>query len=116
MRLGKIRLLALVLAALSLAACGAKVPEIARDLPTNYAAGEKVFDARLKAKFPAGADVRTLAGTLEAQGFTVRTDDRGGDASFSDKRFPVANVWIINWEAKDGRLMRIWGIYGGRGP
>ena len=110
------RFSALFLAALSLAACCARVPEIARDLPTNYAAGEKVFDARLKAKFPAGADVRTLAGTLEAQGFTVRTDDRGGHASFNDKRFPVANVWNIGWDAKDGKMTQIWGIYGGRGP
>jgi hypothetical protein len=105
--------------ALALVGCGSAcspIPEIGRDLPSNYLEGERVFDARLKAKFPVGTDAYALAEELKRQGFLVRNEAEGGSATFSDKRFPVSSVWNVGWEIKEGRITRIWGVYGGRGP
>ena len=103
-------------ALLVLAGCGRAVPELARGLPAEYAEGKKIFDARLKARFPMGSDARAMAETLRQQGFAVLVTPQGGSAHFSDKALPVSNVWNIGWTAKDGRLAGIWGVYGGRGP
>ena len=110
------RTLALILPLLALLGCGRPVPELGRDLPANYAEGERLFNARLQARFPSGSDAGTVAETLRQQGFTVQQTAAGGRATFSDGQIPVASVWTIGWDAADGRLTRIWGVYGGRGP
>lgn len=107
----------IILAALlALAGCGQAVPELARGLPAEYAEGAKIFDARLKARFPAGSDAGAMAETLRQQGFAVLVTAQGGSAQFSDNAVPVSNVWNIGWTANAGRVAEIRGIYGGRGP
>ena len=101
---------------LALIGCGPKVPELARDLPSIYAEGETIFDARLKARFPVGSDDRAVAEQLTQQGFEVLVTEQGGSAHFSNRSFPVSSVWNIGWKAQDGRVAEIWGVYGGRGP
>jgi hypothetical protein len=99
-----------------LSACGSKVPQLARDLPSTYTEGEKVFDARLKAKFPPGTDEDKLVEALSGDGFKILVSPTGRFATFSDGRFPVASVWNIGWKTDAGKVTEIWGVYGGRGP
>ena len=101
---------------LAVTACGSKVPELAQDLPSNYAEGQQVFDARLKAKFPPGTDEAKLVEALKNDGFTVSESSNEHFATFNDGSFPVASVWNIGWKTDAGRLTEIWGVYGGRGP
>ena len=57
------------------ASAGLAIPEIARDLPVNFAEGEQVFDARLKARFPVGTMELAVIQELERQRFL---DHQGG--------------------------------------
>ena len=102
-------------------ACGvasgaAGVPEIARDLPATYAEGEKIFDSRLKARFPVGTSETDIVEELKRQGFSINEGPNGRFATFIEKRLVVSNVWNVGWEADNGTLSKVWGIYGGRGP
>lgn len=110
-----------MLAVVFASACGvvtgaAEIPEIARDLPTTYAEGEQVFDARLKARFPVGTAESVVIQELKGQGFTINEGSNGRFATFIEKRLVVSNVWNVGWEADNGTISRIWGVYGGRGP
>ncbi|MXP29609.1 hypothetical protein GRI58_12360 [Porphyrobacter algicida] len=113
----RVRLIASI--ALLAAGCGSArspIPEIAQGLPNNYSEGERVFDARLKARFPVGTSTNALAEELTKQGFSVTTQINGGGANYTDKGFLVSSVWNIGWKAQGGRITDIWGVYGGRGP
>lgn len=107
---------ALFTVALSLVACGPKLPEIVRDLPSNYAEGQQVFSSRLKTRFPIGSQEGNLIEILRNDGFEVADSHHDRFATISDKGFPIANVWHVGWQAEGGRITKIWGIYGGRGP
>lgn len=96
--------------------CGPKIPPLARDLPSKYEEGEIVFDARIKAAFPSGTEESQLIAELTSQGFSIQHSEHGTFATFSNKRFPVESVWHVGWEAHEGRITKIWGVYGGRGP
>jgi hypothetical protein len=111
-----VRILLLSFLACSLVGCRPSVPEIGRDLPSSYEEGERIFDARLKRRFPIGSAEGDLVAEAERQGFSVVRSDHGSFATFSNKAFPVQSVWNIGWKAKDGRIEDVWGIYGGRGP
>ena len=102
--------------ALSLIGCGPSAPEIGRGLPSNYEEGERVFNSRLVARFPLGMSEQDVTDELKRQGFSVRADAHGNYATFNNRRFPVASVWNVGWEADKGKVSKIWGIYGGRGP
>lgn len=110
-----------LLAVAFMTACGVaseaeKIPEIARGLPATYAEGEKIFDARLKARFPVGTSETDIVEELKRQGFSISEGPRGRFATFIEKRLVVSNVWNVGWEADNGMLSMVWGIYGGRGP
>lgn len=93
-----------------------QIPEIARDLPATYVEGEQVFDARLKARFPVGTAESAIIEELERQGFSINEGPHGGFATFIEKRLIVSNVWNVGWEAENGTVSKVWGVYGGRGP
>ena len=100
----------------SLLGCGPKIPPIASDLPRSYEEGEGVFDARVKKAFPKGTEESRMIAELTRQGFSIRPSPHGNFATFSNKQFPVESVWNVGWEAKEGRVTTVWGVYGGRGP
>ena len=109
------------LAAPMLAGCGAEpqLPEIARGLPSNYAEGEAIFDARLKSRFPVGTQEEKLVNELSRQGFPippVRDSQGNAYSEFTRSDFIFQTIWSVRWRAEDGRIAEIWGVYGGRGP
>ncbi len=110
------RWIGLALAAISIVGCRATPPEIARKLPSSYTEGERVFDARLKQRFPVGTKADDVATDLRQQGFSVQSDGDGGHATFSDKAPIVQSVWNVGWKSNGGQITEVWGIYGGRGP
>lgn len=94
----------------------AQIPKIARDLPATYDEGERVFDARLKARFPVGTEESAVIGELERQGFSIKEGQHGPFATFIEKKLIVSNVWNVGWEAENGTISKVWGGHGGRGP
>lgn len=94
----------------------AQIPEIARDLPATYTEGEQVFDARLKARFPVGTEESAVIGELKRQGFSINEGQHGPFATFIERKLIVSNVWNVGWEAENGSISKLWGVYGGRGP
>ena len=110
-----------LIAAVLTTACGvaigaAEIPEIARDLPATYAEGEQVFDARLKVRFPVGTTEGAIVEELKRQGFSINEGPQGQFATFVEQRLVVSNVWHVGWEADNGTISKVWGVYGGRGP
>jgi hypothetical protein len=99
-----------------LRACG-RLPDLARDIPSNSELGRKVFDRRVNDLFPAGSSEQSLIDTLENQGFK-RFSGHGETegAVFSQGNFIFKTIWIVSWKASDGKLDRIWGVYGYRAP
>jgi hypothetical protein len=110
-----------LLAASLVTACGVasgtgQIPEITRDLPATYAEGERVFDARLKARFHVGTAESAIIEELERQGFSINEGPHGRFATFIEKKLIVSNVWHVGWETENGAISKVWGVYGGRGP
>ncbi|WP_263588941.1 hypothetical protein [Sphingopyxis sp. GC21] len=93
-----------------------RIPEITRDLPATYAEGGPIFDARLKARFPLGTAENAIIEELERQGFSIKEGPHGRFATFVEKKLIVSNIWNVGWEAENGAVSKIWGVYGGRGP
>lgn len=85
-------------------------------MPATYVEGEKVFDARLKAHFPVGTEESAVVEELGRQGFSINEGPSGRFATFVVKRLVVSNVWNVGWEADNGTISKVWGVYGGRGP
>ncbi|MBV9884210.1 MAG: hypothetical protein JO276_14465 [Sphingomonadaceae bacterium] len=97
----------------------APTPEIGRDLPSNYAEGEKVFDARVKASFPIGMSVEALLAELRRQGFGLLPEaglDSVSDATFYRDELVCLTLWSVRWHASGGCVTEIWGVYGCRAP
>jgi hypothetical protein len=103
------------LLACALIGCGANPPEIARDLPRDYAQGERVFEDRLKQRFPISSNEADLVAELMRQGFEMKSSRDARYANFSDDAFPVTTVWRIIWKASDGKITEISGIRYGVG-
>ena len=100
-----------------LAACQQKVPEIGRDLPSNYAEGEQIFDQRIKARFPAGTDEKQAIEELQGQGFQLSPSMEGvRDATFIRKEAVFQTIWSMRWRANDGKISEVWGVYGVKAP
>lgn len=93
-----------------------EIPAIARDLPATYTEGEQVFDTRLKARFPVGTSESAMVKELKRQGFSINEDSHGRFATFIENGLVVSNVWNVGWEADNGTISKVWGVYGGRGP
>lgn len=99
-----------------LAGCGPRTPEISKDLPSNYAEGQRVFDARVRKRFPLGSPETELVAELRRQGFSIVAGTDGQFATFSNRSFPIETVWHVGWKSDQGRITDVWGVHGGIGP
>jgi hypothetical protein len=108
------RLLLIIVSAGLLSGCNPVRPEIGRDLPEDVTQAERIFDARVKARFPVGTDERRLLSELQRQGFRPSPNFGDGirDASFYRDEFVTKTVWSVRWRANAGHVVEIWGVYG----
>lgn len=94
-----------------------RTPPIGRDLPSNYAEGERVFDERVKAEFPIGSSEAVLIKELHRQGFSVDLAPKwAGAGATITKGLITKTIWSVRWRAKADRIQEIWGIYGAIAP
>jgi len=110
--------LTLAMALMSLlVACKSDVPDLGRDLPPNFSDGERVFDQRVKARFPIGMSESELIAELQREGFDLRPSvDDVQDASFVRSQLIFQTIWSVRWRATAGAVSEVWGVYGGRAP
>ncbi|HEY6815035.1 MAG TPA: hypothetical protein VI168_05810 [Croceibacterium sp.] len=90
-----------------------RTPEIGKDLPIRCLEAESIFDARVKACFPAGASRDDVMRALEGQGF-ARSACRDGVESLTFTRNDIVmkTIWSVRWRATSGRIDEIWGVHG----
>lgn len=86
-------------------------PEIGRDLPNNFSEAKQQFERRVKAEFQLPISEGELTSRLEAQGFTVITDNNF--AVFEKPRFLCTLVWRVHWETQDVIVSSLSTVYGG---
>ena len=101
-----------------LAACK-PVPEIGRNLPSNYAQANAVFDKRVRTRFPVGTDETRLSEELNRQGFDLlphHLDDGVRDATFIKSEGPFETIWSVRWRVSNSKVSEIWGVHGARTP
>ena len=87
-------------------------PELGRGLPSNYVEGEKVFDERVKARFPTGMREADLVAELRNQGFSM---GRGGPefkSASKSRGIIFRTLWSVRWQAEADRIEKVWGVYG----
>jgi len=91
-----------------------KRPALGHDLPSNYAEGTKVFDERVKAKFPIGMSEAELLKELQSQGFSVWSDPNKADHKTATvtRGLIFRNLWSVRWRTKENQIEDIWGVYG----
>ena len=91
-----------------------RTPALGRGIPSNYAEGEKVFDARVKAKFPTGTSEARLVEELQNQGFVVRTSTHITDCRSATitRGLIFKHLWSVRWRAREGQIDEVWGVYG----
>jgi len=106
----------LVILTASLSACSPS-PSLTRNLPADFDVAHKVFDQRIKARYPAGSSAAMLVRELSSEGF--RPIDVPGPAPithwylFNRDRFPCTDVWYVTWTADvTNRITKSAGIYG----
>ena len=89
-------------------------PALGRGLPSNYVEGEKVFDERVKAKFPIGMSEAHLLEELRTQGFSVRSDPERADFKTATvtRGLIFRNLWSVRWRARADQIEDVWGVYG----
>lgn len=107
------------LAVFLLIGCKPQAPTIGRELPSNYAEGQKIFDARLKSRFPVGTPEERLVEELGEQGFVIpriQAPDGVRYAQFTSTHLVFRTIWSVRWRADDGRVAEIWGVYGVQAP
>ena len=87
-----------------------RVPDLGRNLPSNYAEGEKVFDERVKARFPLGMSEAHLLERLRSDGFYL--DGANFKSATVTRGLIFKNLWSVRWRVKAGQIEDIWGVYG----
>ena len=89
-------------------------PVLGRDLPSNYAEGKKVFDGRVKAKFPIGMAETRFIEELRNQGFSIDPTPEGWDHMSATiiRGLIFRTVWSVRWRAGADRIQEVWGVYG----
>lgn len=96
----------------------APLPPIARDLPSDFAKGERVFAARVAARYPLGSPEQFIRSDLRRQGFNIdkahpSRGPRKWEARVSRFNGCGGTEWIIKWRADlQGRLSEVRTIYG----
>jgi hypothetical protein len=87
------------------------LPPLVHGLPAGFAAGDRVFKARVQHDYPVGSDERRLVEGLTAQGFTIVASSQESSASL--RRFMGCGdrVWRVDWRADRKKLTRVFAIY-----
>ena len=89
-----------------------RTPTLGRGLPSNYAEGEKVFDRRVKARFPKGMLEADLVAELRDQGFSVGRDSADCKSATKPRGIIFRTLWSVRWRARADRVEEVWGVYG----
>ena len=92
-----------------------RIPALGRGLPSKYAEGTAVFDARVKAHFPLEMDEAAFLGELRKQGYkpdpyVPELPDFGSATFYQGVIF--VTLWSIRWRVREGRIVEVFGIYG----
>ena len=87
-------------------------PAIGKGLPGNIADAQRVFDDRIRARFPVGSPESDLKSVLAAQEFKL--DPGAGVATrIGGLNFPCDTRWIVVWKGDaQHRLAQVSGRYG----
>jgi len=101
------------LAAPNLANC--LEPSLMQGLPDDVPSGERVFDFRLKQRFPDGSPEAGLIQELHRQGFRPRYGDDSSMHVYHRTRMAsllCEREWIVTWApTSDGRIRGIAGSF-----
>lgn len=89
-----------------------RTPALGRDLPSNYAEGEKAFDERVKATFPIGMSEALLLQELRNQGFRCNASSPECKSATVTQGLIFRRLWSVRWRAKEDQIEDVWGIYG----
>lgn len=86
------------------------LPPLARDLPSSYEKGDKVFQNRIRSAFPSGTDEQTAITRLKQEGFSIDPDDydrypHGHTAVYRTNGIPCETDWVIRWQTDSGHTM-----------
>jgi hypothetical protein len=92
-------------------------PKLIQGLSSNFKEGTAQLTQRVQARFPDGTPEATLVKQLKQQqfgDFAYVPDEEGGwhSASFEERGFPCITGWSIRWRSKEGRLTKVWAVYG----
>ena len=93
-----------------------RIPKLARDLPRDYASGEREFDRRVKQLFPIGSSEAGLIKHLRSNGFSIRETKEGFCSASLVRGLVIKTLWSARWRAEDGQITEIWGVYGAIAP
>ena len=89
-----------------------RVPALGRDLPSNYAEAEKVFDERVKAEFPVGMSEDRLVAELRKLGFRCNPDQPACKSATVTRGLVFRHLWSVRWRASNDQVDDVWGVYG----
>jgi len=88
------------------------LPALARDLPKDTKAADRVFQQRVAQRFPAGTPAAALETELKAQGFGIESSAGWHTASLKRKLFPCEIIWRVRWRAAAGKVSETDASYG----
>lgn len=87
------------------------LPDIAKNLPSNFADADEEFNERVQARYNNGIDTVELTDQLKEEGFDV---DTGGTAQVTRSKFPCTLIWRVTWTNDiAAKATNIEGSYGG---
>ncbi len=91
-----------------------RTPVLGQNLPQLYADAKKVFNERVKARFPVGMNEARLIEDLRSQGFKVGPElcPSSFRTATITRGLIVQTFWSVRWEVSAGRIESVWGVYG----
>jgi len=91
-----------------------RTPALGRNLPPLFAEAKKVFDERVKSQFPIGMTEARLVEDLRSQGFRVGPEQCPPSFRMAmiTRGLIVQTMWSVRWQVSEGRIEKIWGVYG----
>ena len=104
-----------VFTTLCVSACVESPPEIGSGLPRNFREARPYFDQRVKERFPVGSDETRLLAELRRQHFAIGNPGDpsrySNSATYEASQIVCRLTWIVSWNAEEGRIKDIAGIY-----
>lgn len=88
-------------------------------MATNFAAGERELNERVRTRFPPGSSEAAMIAELHRQGFRtdpIERDERGlwHSATFERHDLVCIIIWSVRWRSQGQRITEIWAVYGGQ--